>query len=267
MHKIGKVSRLVRYLRLGLHLAQGVATIALIYPWVGEPLRLHLKQRWSRHLLTVLGIRVDGEVPSDAVGCLIVANHVSWLDVFALNALRPAAFVAKSEVRAWPLIGWLAATNDTLFIRRGRCQDAGEAAGIMAEKLQQGRDVAIFPEGTTTDGTQVLEFRSALLQAAVDARRPVLPVAIAYVDEHGRRAVQAAYAGVTTMAQSLAAIIASRSLTVRVQPLALIDAPTASRRELAQAARGAIARALNAPVPELGERSVRLPVRLVPAEG
>jgi 1-acyl-sn-glycerol-3-phosphate acyltransferase len=186
-------------------------------------------------------------------GSLIVANHISWLDIYALNAARPMVFVAKAEVRHWPLIGWLAAKTDTVFLRRGSCGHARRVNAQIDGLLNAGRDVAIFPEGTTTDGTHLLNFHSALLQPAVDARRPVQPVALSYHDANGHRSLAPAYAGETTMHECLDAILACRSLTIRLRATPPIASQTKSRRELAHEAQYAIAFSLklsvaNAPV-------------------
>jgi 1-acyl-sn-glycerol-3-phosphate acyltransferase len=186
-------------------------------------------------------------------GSLIVANHISWLDIYALNAVRPMVFVAKAEVRHWPLIGWLAANTDTVFLRRGSCGHARLISAQIDALLSAGRDVAIFPEGTTTDGTHLLHFHGALLQAAVNAGRPVQPVALSYHDANGHRSLAPAYAGETTMHECLDAILACRSLTVRLCPTPPIASQTKNRRELAHEAQCAIAFSLklavaNAPV-------------------
>ena len=103
--------QVLRYARLGLHLLWGAATIASVYPLASTPLRLRLKRRWSRQLLCMLGIRLDVCWDNAPTGSLIVANHVSWLDIYALNATHAMAFVAKADVRAWPMVGWLACTS------------------------------------------------------------------------------------------------------------------------------------------------------------
>lgn len=249
--KTSPIVRLFRCLRLGLHLFWGAATVAVVYPFIGDSRRLWLKQRWSRQLLEILGIRLDAHLGGMAKGSLVVANHISWLDIYALNGARPVAFVSKSEVREWPLIGWLAANTDTLFIRRSSRQDAIDACGILAGRLREAKDVAIFPEGTTTDGSRVLEFKGALFQSAIDAQRPVQPVSIAYYDRDGHRTDVPAYAGETTMGESLAAILACRSLTVCLRPTPALEACGMSRRELAAAARGAIAFSLGVPTKEI----------------
>ena len=213
--------RTLRCARLGLHLLAGACAIALVYPSADENKRLWLKQRWSRQLLDILGIRLDAKLAGFAPGSLIVANHISWLDIYALNAARPMAFVAKSELRHWPLVGWLAANTDTIFLRRGSRGHAKSVNSQIETMLKAGRDVAIFPEGTSTDGTHILNFHSALFQAAVDTGRVVQPVALSYYDADGRRSLAPAYAGETTMAECLAAILACRTLTVRLRPTPL----------------------------------------------
>ncbi len=243
-----RLIQLLRCIRLGLHLLRGVATVACVYPLIRDSRRLWIKQNWSRQLLGILGIRLDAQLAGVEPGSLFVANHISWLDIYALNAARPMAFVAKAEIRQWPFIGWLAANTDTVFLRRG----TGRAAKIVNSEidglLNAEKDVAIFPEGTTTDGTHLLNFHSALLQPAVETGRPVQPVALSYCDAEGRRSLAPAYAGETTMGQCLAAILACRSLTVRLRPTPPLDPNARQRRELAQAARGAIAFNLGLPL-------------------
>ena len=229
------------FMRIGLHLLRASVTVACIFPFVGDSRRLGLKQRWSRQLLEILGVRLDAHLAGVAPGSLIVANHISWLDIYALNSARPMAFVAKSEVRSWPLIGWLAKNSDTVFLNRGCRRETKAVNSQINALLRLKKDVAIFPEGTTTDGTHLLNFHGALLQPAVDAERPVQPVALSYHDADGRRSLAPAYAGETTLGESIAAILACRSLTVRLRPTPPLEPQTRQRRELAHAARGAIA--------------------------
>jgi len=237
--------RAYRCLRLALHFAWIAIGAALIYPCVSEQRRAWLKQRWSHRILNILAVRLDLE-PTDApLGSLIVANHVSWLDIFVIHALRPSAFVSKSEVRDWPFIGWLAERNDTVFLRRG---SRGHAKVVNAEidaLLNAGRDVAIFPEGTTTDGTHLLGFHAALLQPAVETGRPVLPLAISYHDATGRHSLAPAFAGETTLAECFGAILANRSLIVQLTPCAAIDTTGKTRRDVVRAAHEAIADTLS----------------------
>ncbi|HNN44426.1 MAG TPA: lysophospholipid acyltransferase family protein [Azospira sp.] len=192
-------------------------------------------------MLDILGIRLAADLSAIEPGSLIVANHISWVDVFVLNAARPVAFVSKSEVRRWPLVGWLAARTDTVFLRRG---SRGHAKVVNAEidaLLNTGKDVALFPEGTTTDGTHMLGFHSALLQPAVETGRPIQPVALSYQGNNGLRSVAPAYAGETTLMGSLHAILNTRGITAQAVALPALTPVGRHRRELAHMARERIA--------------------------
>lgn len=144
-------------------------------------LLLHTSKRYARtfphwyHRLVcrLLGIRihVDGELPRGRPA-LIVANHVSWLDIPVLSAVAPVSFVAKSEVGTWPFVSWLAKLQRTVFVDRKRRIDVGRVAGTMRDRLAQGDTLILFAEGTSTDGNRVLPFRSALLSPAFSDRPP-----------------------------------------------------------------------------------------------
>ncbi len=233
--------QVIRCLQLSIRLLGICAALAVAYPVIGNRRRLLLKQRWSRQLLKTLVIQVEatgGVLPS---GSLIVANHISWLDILALNAVQPVAFVSKAEVRQWPLVGWIAQKVDTVFLRRGSRGHAKIVNSEIDTLLNNGKCVAIFPEGTTTDGSHLLGFHAALLQPAVETGRPIQPVAISYHRVDGSRSVAPAYIGETTMLQSFAAILACRSMTVRIYATYPLDPQNRSRRELAHAAHEAIA--------------------------
>ena len=223
--------------------------MALFYPLIGDQRRQSLKRRWSERLLRILGIRLHADLGNLPAGSLLVANHISWLDVYVINGARPAAFVSKAEVRQWPIIGWLAARTDTIFLRRGSRGHARIINGEIAAALNAGKCVALFPEGTTTDGGALLHFHAALLQPAIDAGRPIVPVAISYHDAKGQRSTAPAYVGDLSLWQCLQAILAARSLEARLHAApALATANQAiSRRDLAAQARQAIASRLMLP--------------------
>jgi 1-acyl-sn-glycerol-3-phosphate acyltransferase len=223
-----------RLARAALHLAAGLAC-ALAFPRLKASRREQLVAWWARGLLDALGVRlrVDGEAPGTAG--LLVANHVSWLDVAALAALRPALFVCKSEIAGWPAIGWLLSRAGTVFLRRGSLRDLWRVHLRLREALRGRCDAAAFPEGTTTAGGGVLPFRPALFQAAIDAGVPVQPLALAY------NGPEAAYVGDMSFARSLAAIAAARNLELRVAVLEPLDTGGANRKILALRARLAIA--------------------------
>ena len=226
----------------------GLGALA-VYPKVDAATRARLKQRWSRNLLDVLGVHVvldadrgEANKANDRpAGRLIVANHVSWLDIFVITAVYPAAFIAKAEIRRWPFVGWLAARNDTIFLRRGSHGHARVVNEQIDATLNADIDVAVFPEGTTTDGTHLLGFHAALLQPAIETGRAIVPCALSYHDAHGERSLAPSFAGETTLAQCFSAIFACRSLTARLRPAPTIDSTGRTRRELSQAAHEAIA--------------------------
>jgi 1-acyl-sn-glycerol-3-phosphate acyltransferase len=172
-------------------------------------------RRWSRRLLRLLGIRLIIRGRPRAGGTLLVSNHVSWLDGFVLLAALPVRFVAKEEVRRWPLVGWLASRIGTLFIRRGSGRAAGRTAEAVAAALAAGDDIAVFPEGTSTDGSGVLTFRPALFEAAVAARRPVQPVAITY-SQWGALSETAPFIGDDTLVGHIARILDEQGIFAEV---------------------------------------------------
>jgi len=240
-HPTPYLTRFVRCLRLVLHFVWIAIGTAIYYPRADQEQRADFKRRWSKQILTILSIRIEAQPPDAPPGSLIVANHVSWLDIFAIHSLRPAAFVSKTEIRQWPFFGWLAAQNDTVFLRRGSHGHARIVNTEIDALLNAGMDVAIFPEGTTTDGTHILGFHAALLQPAIETGGPILPLAISYHDAQGNISLAPSFAGDTTLMQCFSAILASPSLTVRLNPAPAIDTRGRTRRELSQAAHLAIA--------------------------
>jgi 1-acyl-sn-glycerol-3-phosphate acyltransferase len=243
LNSLRNIRAAYRLTRTGLHLLQGAATVALVYPWISEPRRLALKRRWSRQLLTVLGVRLDISQPGELMG-LVVANHVSFLDIYVINALAPAAFVSKDDVRTWPLIGWLCEHTDTIFLQRGNRNAAHHARHELAQHLAEGRLVALFPEGTTTTGDHVLPFHSALLQSAVDTGAPITPVVLRYEDGHGTPCSDAAYVGDTSLLECLWSIASCRNLVACTKVLEPMASNGQDRRHLAAEAHRRIAQGL-----------------------
>jgi 1-acyl-sn-glycerol-3-phosphate acyltransferase len=176
---------------------------------------------------------------------MIAANHVSWLDIFAVSAAWPTRFVAKSEIRDWPAAGWIAEHAGTLFIRRERRRDIAVMKEQLHDVLQQDDCVGIFPEGTTSDGDTLLKFHTSLFEPALANAAHVHPVAIRYEHADGRLAREMAYVGETSFMQSMASVMAQRGVVVRVRFGPAIDcARVADRREAARLARTRIANLL-----------------------
>jgi 1-acyl-sn-glycerol-3-phosphate acyltransferase len=234
--------RAARLTRVALHLALGLLLVELLYPLLRREARIAIRASWCDHMLSLLGVRlcVSGPVP---FGChLIASNHVSWLDVFAIGALFPCWFVSKAETRAWPVIGWLAAANETLFLRRRSARAAYRMNLEIRARLGSGQSVVIFPEGTTTDGSRVLPFYPALLQPAVDGGHRVLPMAVCYRDPAGRRTSAAAFIDDDPLWKSLRAVLDAPGIEAHLLLDDALVAAGRSRRELAARACGAVTR-------------------------
>lgn len=232
--------------RLALHLLYGIL-LAIFYPHLNQIRQRRMLKRWSRRLLTILniGIQIEGRQPAHGEGgCLMVANHVSWLDIFVLNALHPSRFIAKSEVRGWPVIGWLCERGGTIFIGRAVRQDAASINQHVGMLLKQGVCVGLFPEGTSTDGSQVGHFHSALIQPAIDAGVKLCPIALRYQDEAGELSAAAAFTGDTSLVQSICRILRCRQVNVLVVFNPTLTSSNENRRVLARAAQDYITQAL-----------------------
>jgi len=235
-----------RLLRLALHLLYG-AFWAALYPHLPDVLQRHILQTWSANLLRILHIQLDASVCAalrSGQHGLIVANHVSWLDVFLLNAVLPLRFVAKSEVRSWPFIGWLCVRSGTFFVARSRRQDVVRVNQQLCSLLKQGAHVALFPEGTTTNGAQVKHFHASLFQAAIDADVPVYPVTLCYQDREGQFTAITAYIDDMTFMQSLWKICAYSTIHARLICADAVPVGSLNRRELAMSAHAKIATTL-----------------------
>ncbi len=240
---------LFRGSRLALHLFYYVL-LALFYPLLSRAWQRYILKTWSRHLLIILNVALQakGEQSAcDESACMMIANHTSWLDIFVLNALHPAFFIAKSEVRRWPLIGWLCQRSGTIFIERALRKDTAAINLQISTLLEQGVCVGLFPEGTTTDGKQVGHFHSSLIQPAIDAGVRLCPIALRYQDIYGRASTLAEFTGDMTLALSIWRILRGpRINAVAVCTPAL--APDANRRALARSAQQAISDELHNPI-------------------
>ncbi|MFT3757294.1 lysophospholipid acyltransferase family protein [Thauera sp.] len=242
-----------RYLRLALHLLVGVLTLLLAVPFCTRPTLLDLRRRWSRRLLDILGLRLQLQGAAIEPGTMLVANHISWVDIFVINAVAPSAFVSKAEVRNWPVIGWLSARSDTIFLRRGSRGHARIINAEIAALLDAGDNVAIFPEGTTTDGSHVLHFHAALLQPAIACGHAVQPLALSYRRPDGSYSRAPAYDGELTLGQCLANIVAERETVACVSAAPPVETRDGiDRRSLAHAARATIMRGIGCADDEQG---------------
>ena len=231
-----------RLLRCAGHLLHGMAVALLLFPRYTAAQRQARIRWWSSKMLTVLGValRVHGTPASG--GSLLVANHISWLDILAVHAVLPhARFVSKADVKAWPLLSHLVEAGGTLYLERERKRDALRVVHAMAQALQAGETVAVFPEGTTSDGRALLPFHANLLQAAIATGTPVQPVALRFSDATDAISRAAEFVGDTTLLQSLWRVVCAERLTVNMALLAPLESAHQERRALADSLREAIA--------------------------
>ena len=217
----------------------------------------YIARELAAQTLRILNVRVHCQGTPHGTPVLLVANHVSWLDVYAINCLLRARFIAKCEVRNWPLIGTMVAAVGTLFIRRGCPRDARRLKDQVAAALRRRERVVVFPEGTTTDGTSLRHFYPALFQAAVDVGAIVQPVAIRYRDAAHRPTTSAAFIDDMTFTESLGRIAAESELHADLVFGPLWSATGRTRRELARASHEWVAATLDVPASAVQRSSQR----------
>lgn len=194
-----------RALRAIGHVLRGMWIIRIEFGRLTPPQTQLLVREWSRQMLSILGVKlvVQGTPPSHGP-LLMVANHISWLDILVMNAAHPSRFVSKSDVKSWPLLGSIITGAGTLYIERESRRDAMRVVHHMAERLRAGDILTVFPEGTTGDGRELLPFHANLLQAAITANAHVLPVALGFVDSvRGGRHDAPVFIGDTTLVASI----------------------------------------------------------------
>ncbi|MDQ8022620.1 MAG: lysophospholipid acyltransferase family protein [Moraxellaceae bacterium] len=235
-----------RLARLGFHLLRGMAIVRWRFPHWDTARKRCIKQAWSQQLIQLLGLRLTTTGTTPTGSALIVSNHISWLDIFVLNAATQTHFVCKDEVRDWPIIGWLVEHTDTLFIARGSRSAAARASAAVLACLREQDQVVVFPEGTTTNGLALLPFRPALFQAAVDAPCPVQPALLRYLDTDGRPSLAPAYDGDITLWECLRAVTKAPYIVVQLEWLGSVDASD-GRRPACQQAEALIAQASGLP--------------------
>jgi 1-acyl-sn-glycerol-3-phosphate acyltransferase len=235
----------LRLLHAALHLLHGMAVMALRFPTLDAAGRHARIGWWSAGLLRAMGLGLAVRGTPRPGATLIVANHVSWLDIAAIHAAVPhARFVSKADVLRWPLLGWLIRGAGTLFIEREKKRDALRVVHAMAEALQRGETVAVFPEGTTGTGAEPLPFHANLLHAAITTATPVQPVVLRYADAADRFSAAVEFVGATTLVQSIWRVARARGLVVHVELLLAQGTAHADRRALAAHLREQVAEAL-----------------------
>jgi 1-acyl-sn-glycerol-3-phosphate acyltransferase len=242
MRRLRAAWRLARAVLHGLH---GLAIVLVRFPSLDAEGRHARIRWWAAGLLRGMGVALQVRGAPTPGAKLLVANHVSWLDVMAIHAVCPQArFVSKADVRGWPLVSRLVDSAGTLYLERERKRDAMRVVHQMAAALAAGDTIAIFPEGTTADGNVLLPFHANLLQAAIATRARVQPVALRFSDAGHAVSPDAEFLGDTSLAESLWRLACADGMTVQVVLLPPRATAHADRRALAQRLRDDIAEAL-----------------------
>ena len=248
-----------KFLRGLWHVLLGMWTIYVRFPQLSPEQREMRVQAWALQFLALWGIhlRVLGQPVSNGPA-LMVANHISWLDILVIHAARHCRFVSKSDIRDWPLVGMLATGAGTLYIERTSRKDALRMVKDMASAMRLGDVVAVFPEGTTSDGQRLLPFHGNLVQSALNVGVPIVPVGLRYVDPDGEPSHAAAFVGDTTFLASVWRITAHPKLIVEVHVMPAIEpAPGLTRQHVAREARAAIAARLGLPLDDTVPETLR----------
>ncbi len=245
----GKLMLALRLGLIGLHLLAGLLTCALVFPFTGDAGRARHVRKWSARLLRLCRVQVNiadaggAEAPPHA---LVVANHISWLDIFVINTWQPCRFVAKADVRDWPLLGWLCERSGTIFIERGSLRAVRRIYERLVHRLECGEPVAFFPEGTTSEQGTLLPFHANLFEAAVEARVPVQPFAVRYLHADNGYHPAVTFVGDMSFVASMVTILKGGPIRAELVRLPLIATAGCHRRDLAQEARRVIASELGA---------------------
>ena len=194
----------------------GLLHIGLLFPLLGLSGRLFSKKYWSAVLLKICGVKVTQlGIPTAEGPVLFVVNHVSWLDIFILNCTRATAFIAKSEIRHWPLIGWLANGADTIFIERASRHAVHQVGESMKTHFAQAQAVGLFPEGTTSTGYTLLPFYANLFEPARKSGAIIQPVVLKYF-HHSRRSDFAAFVGEQTLLQNMWCVLGGTGTSIEM---------------------------------------------------
>jgi len=253
--------RVIRFIRLILHIISGFFQ-SLAYPHFSQPIQRRMMKSWALQFLNILGIKLhySGNVPNfTSKQVLFVANHVSWLDICVIMAACPTRFVAKYEIRNWPVIGLLSHNAGALFIKRAKRSDTLRINEEITTALRAGDRVTVFPEGTTSDGTVIKHFHASLLQSAAAASVLLCPVAICYRNTTGHVSKEAAFTS-PSLLFSLRQILSQPSIDAKLSFIDPIDKNEKNRRKLARLAEQAIANTLLLPIAhKKPEKSFDLP--------
>ena len=231
------------------HALRGLWIIQRRFPSMTQAQREAQVKAWAQRSLELLEVRLVLEGRAPAAGpLLLVANHISWLDILVMHASCYCRFVSKADIKHWPLIGALATGAGTLYVERESRRDAMRVVHRMAESLRAGEVVAVFPEGTTSDGISLLPFHGNLLQAALSTGTPVQPMALQFFDSRSLQiSVDPNYIGEESFIASVWRTLTVQTIVARLSFGAKREPNGQSRRAWAMQLRDGVSELMKEP--------------------
>lgn len=240
---LSPTNKVIRYFRVGriiAHTLLGLAIASVVLPLCKTSYKARLIRWWCKNLLAAFNLKVSsyGHIPAQNAqlsSTMFVANHISWSDIHAINSIITLRFIAKSDIINWPVFGYLVSRANTLFIDRRSKRDAKRTIDVAVQSLQAGDNLCLFAEGTTSDGTVLYPFKSSLIQAAIEAKATIRPIAIRYPHPNGGVNTDVAYAGETPLIQSMQKILSQKQAVIELhflEPIPAEDVAKQDRREL-----------------------------------
>lgn len=209
-----------RLLGIAVCLLYGMGEMFFLFPFYSKQRKLRAIQLWSLRVLASCGLKLEtyGRLPEPGRGQMMICNHISWLDIMAVNGAFPGRFVAKDDVAKWPVVGYLATQAQTVYVTRNKGTEGNsEKIRHVTEALKNGDTVTLFPEGTSTEGREILPFKTSFFQAAYEAGVPLIPVLCRYPNPDGSSPNPAmAYYGDISLMQSIRMIISQRGGTAEL---------------------------------------------------
>ncbi|MBM5572082.1 MULTISPECIES: lysophospholipid acyltransferase family protein [Deefgea] len=235
MHKVSYLTRINRLIQFVFHVIHGMWVVRFHFPRMSEQAKLQKTQRWSQQLASKLGLRVHvfgTATPLHPANCILIANHISWFDIFAINSITVARFVARADVQHWPVIGMLCKGASTVFIDRERVRDTQRVNASISTALNNQECIAFFPEGTTSNGQEIRPFKASLIQSAFETNATIQPIYLRYTNEQGEYSTDAAYIDDMSITDSLWLIASSRKLHIEIHFLDQLTPEGHDRRTL-----------------------------------
>jgi len=228
-----------KWVQITSHVLHGVIQLVFLFPISTQEKNKHRIKKWSQKLLSILQVELEIEDEEYLIGRtgLVVSNHISWLDIHVINSHSPMRFVAKREVANWPVFGFMAKRLSTIFINRDSARNIKGTISEISEILKI-ENICIFPEGTSTFGCSVKEFKSNLFEAALLSQADVMPISIQYMDvKTGERSYAPVYADSIGLLESISSVIYAAGVKAKIscnQPIEVGDYNQLDRKKLSK---------------------------------